>query len=78
MASISRRSFLKATGASAAALGLAACGNSGSGSSDSSSIKLGVLGPYSGSVAQYGLAVRNGVELYFSLNPKIKALLKQK
>lgn len=52
MASISRRSFLKATGASAAALGLAACGNSGSGSSDSSSIKLGVLGPYSGSVAQ--------------------------
>lgn len=71
MASISRRSFLKATGASAAALGLAACGNSGSGSSDSSSIKLGVLGPYSGSVAQYGLAVRNGVELYFSLNPQI-------
>lgn len=71
MANISRRSFLKASGASAAALSLAACGNSGSGSSESSSIKIGILGPFSGDVAQYGLAVRNGAELYFSLNPTI-------
>lgn len=74
MANISRRSFLKATGASAAALGLAACGNSGSGSgsgSGSDTIKIGVLGPFSGDVAQYGLAVRNGAELYFELNPEI-------
>ena len=27
-------------------------------------IKIGVLGPYSGDVAQYGLAVRNGAKLY--------------
>ncbi len=72
MANISRRSFLKATGASAAALGLAACGNSGSSSdSGSDTIKIGVLGPFSGDVAQYGLAVRNGAELYFELNPEI-------
>ncbi|MFC2647839.1 ABC transporter substrate-binding protein [Atopobium sp. oral taxon 416] len=74
MTSVTRRSFIKASGVSALAVGmasaLAACGNGG-GSGDSSTISLGVLGPYSGNVAQYGLAVRNGVELYFDQNPQI-------
>ena len=65
---VSRRGFLKGS-AAVAGLGmmgaLAACGG-GSGSSEggSDTIKVGLLGPYSGDVAQYGLAVRNGAELY--------------
>ena len=67
---ISRRDFLKAGGASAAGLGVAslltACG--GSSSSDDAisgkTLKVGLMGPYSGDVAQYGLAVRKGAQLY--------------
>lgn len=42
---------------------LAGCGSS-SGSSDSNTIKIGWLGPLTGGVAQYGIAVQNGVKLY--------------
>ena len=46
----------------AVALGcLAGCGAS---SSDSDTIKIGYLGPLTGGVAQYGIAVQNGVKLY--------------
>lgn len=41
---------------------LAGCGSSGSDNSDV--IKIGYLGPLTGGVAQYGIAVHNGVELY--------------
>ncbi len=74
MQNISRRGFVKASGITAAGLGvsslLAACGGS---SSDASAdgIAIGVMGPYSGDVAQYGIAVRNGIDLYFKLNPTI-------
>lgn len=72
--STSRRGFIKMSGAATLAAGgaamLAGCGN-GNSSSDSSTIKIGVLGPYSGDVAQYGLAVRNGADLYFEKNPTI-------
>lgn len=63
----SRRDFVKLSGATAAGLGgasiLAACGSK-KGGSDDSIIKVGLMGPYSGDVAQYGLAVRQGAELY--------------
>jgi len=39
---------------------LAACGGGG----DSGPVKIGLLGPYTGAVAQYGLAVRDGAILY--------------
>lgn len=65
---ISRRSFVKLGTVAAAGLGstsiLAGCGGSGSGSSDSGTIKVGILGPFTGDVAQYGTAVRAGAELY--------------
>lgn len=67
---ISRRDFVRLSGISAAGLGgvslLTACGNTSSGgaSSDSSTLKVGLMGPYSGQVAQYGLACRYGAELY--------------
>ena len=71
---ISRRGFIKLGGASALGLGsmalLTACGGSGSdsasavGTAGAGSIKVGLLGPYTGDMAPYGLAVRNGVELY--------------
>ena len=69
MGTISRRDFMKMSGAIAGMAVLAGCGGgSGSSSSDGGSeggsIKVGLLGPYSGDVAQYGLAVRNGAELY--------------
>ena len=42
-----------------------------SGSSSSDSIKVGIMGPFSGGVAQYGIACRNGAQLYFKqLNEK--------
>ena len=71
---MSRRNFVKLSGIAAAGLGgasiLTACGG-GSSSSDDSSIKVGLMGPYSGDVAQYGLAVRNGAQLYVKqLNDK--------
>ena len=40
-------------------------GSGGSGGSGSSTIKVGILAPLSGSVAQYGINVRNGAKLYF-------------
>ena len=65
---ISRRDFVKLSGITAAGLGgasiITACGGSSSSSSNSDSIKVGLMGPYSGDVAQYGLAVRHGAELY--------------
>ncbi len=41
---------------------LAGCGASSS--KDSDTIKIGYLGPLTGGVAQYGIAVQNGVKLY--------------
>lgn len=41
---------------------LAACG--GGKTTESKTIKIGYLGPLSGNVAQYGIAVQNGVKLY--------------
>ena len=64
---ISRRSFVRLMGVTAAGMGssvvVTACGGSSGGSSDT--IKIGVMGPYSGDVAQYGLPCRYGAELYF-------------
>ena len=65
---VSRRQFLEVSGLVAAGLGLAGCGGSGSSSDSGSSdgtIKVGVMGPLSGSVAQYGVACRDGALLYF-------------
>jgi hypothetical protein len=41
---------------------LTGCG--GSDKSASETIKVGILGPHTGDYAQYGLAVRNGAQLY--------------
>ena len=68
---VSRRNFLQVSAAGAALLGLAGCngdsGDSGSegGSGDSGTIKVGILGPHTGDVANYGIACRNGAQLYF-------------
>ncbi|MGI6755792.1 MAG: ABC transporter substrate-binding protein [Atopobiaceae bacterium] len=72
---VTRRNFVKfsslAAGVGGASI-LAGCGNgSASSGSDSDTIKIGVMGPYSGQVAQYGLACRNGSDLYFEQNPTI-------
>ena len=74
MKKISRRSFLAAAGVSAAALALTACGGSSSTAAPASAaagsaasgdtIKVGVLGPMTGDVSVYGLAVINGATLY--------------
>lgn len=68
-ASVSRRQFLELSGIAAAALGLAGCGGSGDSGSGSGSadgaIKVGIMGPFSGSVAQYGIACRDGALLWF-------------
>lgn len=66
MKNVSRRNFLKGSAVAVAGLGLAACGGSSDSSSSSSSdtIKVGILGPFTGDVAQYGLACRNGANLY--------------
>ena len=70
---MSRRNFVRLSGVAAAGMGaaplLAGCGNSPN--AGSTTIKLGMLGPFTGDVAQYGTACRNGVELYFEQNPKI-------
>ena len=74
---ISRRSFLAAAGVSAAALALTACGGSSSSTAASTAastagstaaasgdtIKVGVMGPMTGDVSVYGLAVINGANL---------------
>ena len=66
---VSRRNFLQASAATAAALGLVACSSdddsSSSSSDDSSTIKVGILGPQTGSVSSYGIACANGAQLYF-------------
>ena len=67
---VSRRQFVELSGLVAAGLGLVGCGG-GSASSSSDSIKVGIMGPFSGDVAQYGLACRYGADLYFEQNPKI-------
>ena len=74
MKKISRRSFLAAAGVSATALALTACGGSSSTAASASTaagsaasgdtIKVGVLGPMTGDVSVYGLAVINGATLY--------------
>ena len=47
----------------AAVLLLSACGAGGSGSSKSGVIKVGILGPLTGGVSEYGIAVRDGAKL---------------
>lgn len=62
---ISRRHFIAGASIAATGLGLAGCsGGSSSDSSSSNSISVGLMGPYTGEVAQYGLACRNGAQLY--------------
>ena len=78
MKKINSRSFLAAAGVSAAALALTACGGSSSSTAASTAastagstaaasgdtIKVGVMGPMTGDVSVYGLAVTNGANLY--------------
>ena len=78
MRKITRRSFLAAAAACGAAAALTACGGSsastaassaagstaGSAAASGSTIKVGVLGPMTGDVSVYGLAVINGASLY--------------
>lgn len=63
---MSRRNFVKLSGATGilSVAGLAACGNSGSSSAGSStSFKLGNIGPLTGAAAIYGNATKNGAQL---------------
>lgn len=63
---MSRRNFVKLSGATGilSVAGLAACGNSGSSSAGSSTtFKLGNIGPLTGGAAIYGNATKNGAEL---------------
>ena len=68
---MSRRNFVKLSGATGilSVAGLAACGNSGSSSagssssSDGSTFKLGNIGPLTGAAAIYGNATKNGAQL---------------
>ncbi len=66
---LSRRSFMKLSGAVAAigaSAGLAACSDDSSSSTDdstSAAFKLGHIGPLTGSTAIYGLATQNGAQL---------------
>lgn len=75
MKMISRRQFLQATGVVASMSVLAACGGSASssaaanndaGAEAASTIKVGVMGPLTGPVSVYGLAVTNGAILYLN------------
>ena len=71
---ISRRNFLAAAGVVAAAGVLTACGGSSSTAASAAgstaaaasgdTIKVGVMGPMTGDVSVYGLAVTNGANLY--------------
>ena len=74
---ITRRQFMAAAGVVAAASALTACGGSSASTAASSAagstagsaasgstIKVGVLGPMTGDVSIYGLAVINGASLY--------------
>ena len=63
---MSRRNFVKLSGATGilSVAGLAACGNSGSSSAGSSTtFKLGNIGPLTGAAAIYGNATENGAQL---------------
>lgn len=63
---MSRRNFMKLSGATGilSVAGLAACGNSGSSSAGSSTtFKLGNIGPLTGGAAIYGNATKNGAQL---------------
>lgn len=63
---MSRRNFVKLSGATGilSVAGLAACGNSGSSSAGSSTtFKLGNIGPLTGGAAIYGNATKNGAQL---------------
>lgn len=65
--SVSRRQFVQTSAVAAVGLGLVGCsggdGSSAEGGSDT--IKVGILGPQSGSVSNYGIACANGAKLYF-------------
>lgn len=65
--SVSRRQFVQASAVAAAGLGLVGCGGGNGSSSEggSDTIKVGILGPQSGSVSNYGIACANGAKLYF-------------
>lgn len=67
MTNLTRRQFVKLSAQAATLMGglsiIAGCNNNMS-SQSSDSLKVGVMGPYTGDVAQYGLAIRNGVQLY--------------
>ena len=58
---MSRRRFFALTSSIATSAFLAGCGSQ---PVDNSHIRVGVMGPYTGDVAQYGLAVRSGALLY--------------
>ena len=58
---MSRRRFFALTSSIATSAFLAGCGSQ---RADNSHIRVGVMGPYTGDVAQYGLAVRSGALLY--------------
>ena len=58
---MSRRHFFALTSSIATSAFLAGCGSQ---PVDNSHIRVGVMGPYTGDVAQYGLAVRSGALLY--------------
>lgn len=66
---VSRRQFVAGAGVAALGLGLVGCnGSSDGGSSEGGSdaaIKVGILGPQTGSVSNYGIACANGAKLYF-------------
>ncbi len=58
---LTRRRFLEVAGTIAGSFALAGCSSK---NQDPNSIYVGVMGPYTGDVAQYGLAVRSGILLY--------------
>ena len=58
---LTRRRFLEVAGTIAGSFALAGCSPK---NQDPNSIYVGVMGPYTGDVAQYGLAVRSGILLY--------------
>lgn len=47
-------------------LGLIGCGSGNTDSGSGDTIRVGMLGPFTGDAAVYGMAVRNGVELYMN------------
>ncbi len=59
---MSRRYFLGTAASLAASLALAGCDAQ---PVDDKHVRVGVMGPFTGDVAQYGIAVRSGILLYF-------------